>query len=334
MEFVLRKKGVWLFIFNKAKINQYVKPTIKKLGISILAIAVILEVFLIRYKPAYAVIYNDQIIGYVNSKDDFNNLVNNTILTPTDSDVAFVSLGNISYKFEYSNISMVDDNLVLDTLKNNSKNIYRVYEVSNGDEFEPVYYNNIEEAQSFINTLKTSYNTLSQDLTLTPIYLENSITEDAIKIAKEKIINNLNQKQEEAKIQSKSLNGVYFAVAPVSTGKISSRFGSRESIRNHVHKGIDIAARNGTAIKAAASGTVKNAGFNNGGYGNLVIIDHGNGIETYYGHCSKIYVSVGQTVNAGDLIAAVGSTGNSTGNHLHFEIRNNGSQVNPQNYLY
>ena len=68
--------------------------------------------------------------------------------------------------------------------------------------------------------------------------------------------------------------------------------------------------------------------------GENFFIDHGNGVETYYGHCSRLYVSVGQTVSAGDKIAAVGTTGNSTGNHLHFEIRKDGNQVNPQNYLY
>ena len=70
------------------------------------------------------------------------------------------------------------------------------------------------------------------------------------------------------------------------------------------------------------------------GYGNLIIIDHGNGITTYYGHCSKLYKKEGQKVKAGDVIAAVGNTGNSTGSHLHFEIRKNGVYVNPANYLY
>ena len=70
------------------------------------------------------------------------------------------------------------------------------------------------------------------------------------------------------------------------------------------------------------------------GYGYLIIIDHANGVQTYYGHCSKLYASVGDEVTAGDVIAAVGSTGNSTGPHLHFEIRVNGVAYNPQNYLY
>ena len=71
-----------------------------------------------------------------------------------------------------------------------------------------------------------------------------------------------------------------------------------------------------------------------GTYGNLVIISHGNGIETYYAHCSKLLVSVGQNVSSGEQIALVGSTGNSTGSHLHVEVRVNGKPVNPQNYLY
>ena len=66
----------------------------------------------------------------------------------------------------------------------------------------------------------------------------------------------------------------------------------------------------------------------------MVVINHGNGVETYYGHCSKLYVKAGQHVNQGDAIAAVGNTGNSTGPHLHLEIRLNGVAYNPQNYLY
>ena len=84
---------------------------------------------------------------------------------------------------------------------------------------------------------------------------------------------------------------------------------------------------------AAADGEVTYSGWM-GGYGNLIIISHGNGIQTYYGHCSKLYALEGEKVKAGDTIAAVGSTGYSTGNHLHFEIRKNGTQINPQKYLY
>ena len=96
---------------------------------------------------------------------------------------------------------------------------------------------------------------------------------------------------------------------------------------------MDISAKSGITIKAAATGTVKFAGYK-GSLGNLVIIESEKGIETYYGHCSKIYVKKGQKVTAGDKIAAVGQTGAATGPHLHLEIHVNGKVINPQKYLY
>lgn len=140
-------------------------------------------------------------------------------------------------------------------------------------------------------------------------------------------------KDEQEKIAKATFNGVYFSIKPV-TGTITSRYGVVESsVRDHAHGGIDIAAPYGTPIKASADGTISYSGWMSG-YGYLIIIDHENGVQSYYGHCSKLYAEVGQSVTAGDTIAAVGSTGNSTGNHVHFEIRLNGSTVNPESYIY
>ncbi len=113
-------------------------------------------------------------------------------------------------------------------------------------------------------------------------------------------------------------------------GQVSSRFGQRT--RDN-HKGIDICSPIGTDIYAADGGTVTFAGWNDGGYGYLVIIDHGNGYVTYYAHCNEVLVSEGQRVSQGDLIAYVGNTGISTGPHVHFEVRLNGTPVNPLNYM-
>ena len=120
-----------------------------------------------------------------------------------------------------------------------------------------------------------------------------------------------------------------------TSGRITSTFGGRASpggIGSTNHKGIDIANSYGTAIYAADGGTVVYAGWM-GGYGYLVQIDHGNGYVTYYGHNSSLLVSVGQHVYKGQQIARMGSTGNSTGNHCHFEVRYNGVAKNPLNYL-
>jgi murein DD-endopeptidase MepM/ murein hydrolase activator NlpD len=112
-------------------------------------------------------------------------------------------------------------------------------------------------------------------------------------------------------------------------GPITSPFGMRWG---SLHPGIDIGAPTGTPIKAAASGRVLTASYN-GGYGNLVVLDNGNGIATAYAHQSQIAVSVGETVTQGQVIGYVGSTGFSTGPHLHFEVRVNGSPVDPMGYL-
>ena len=114
-----------------------------------------------------------------------------------------------------------------------------------------------------------------------------------------------------------------------ASGTLTSNFGWRWG---RMHEGIDIGAATGTPISASAAGTVIVAGWN-GGYGNLVVIDHGGGVSTAYGHQSAIHVSVGQSVGQGTVIGAVGSTGNSTGPHLHFEVRINGSATDPLPYL-
>jgi murein DD-endopeptidase MepM/ murein hydrolase activator NlpD len=119
-------------------------------------------------------------------------------------------------------------------------------------------------------------------------------------------------------------------------GTITSPFGYRQNPFGggvEFHQGLDIAAPMGTTIEAAAGGTVIQAGWF-GGYGNFIVIDHGGGMSTGYGHCSQIFVSVGQKVQKGQAIGAVGSTGVSTGPHVHFEVRLNGKPVDPAPYLH
>lgn len=223
-----------------------------------------------------------------------------------------------------------------------------------------------EEAEEVINELKKEYDKkYTKNLGILQVYSDNysdisattskeakSVIKtelkaakkaDDIKIAKEKAKAKAKAQAKAAAAASKvvnvakasNANGVKFTVKPVS-GTITSRFGRRSSpggVGSTNHKGLDIAAPNGTSIYAAADGTVEFSGYK-GSLGKLVIINHGNGIKTYYAHCSSLKVSAGQKVSAGTNIAAVGKTGTATGYHLHFEIRVNGTSVNPQKYIY
>lgn len=166
-------------------------------------------------------------------------------------------------------------------------------------------------------------------------------------INKEIIYDGLNKNQEKVvgkKIVKQSVNTVvkvgtknpyYDEVAflsnPTNGGYLSSYFG--EIREKSVHKGIDIAKNLGESVNASLDGKVVNAGYNNGGYGNLIVIEHQGNMKTYYAHLSEIYVNVGDIVKKDDIIGTVGSTGNSTGPHLHFELRVDNKPVDPVKYI-
>ena len=120
-----------------------------------------------------------------------------------------------------------------------------------------------------------------------------------------------------------------------TSGHVTSEYGPRIhpiSGQSGFHTGIDLASPSGTPIKASKSGTVVYSGWQ-GGYGQVVIIDHGGGYRTLYAHCSKLNVVKNQKVSRGQTVALVGSTGNSTGPHLHFEVRVNNKHQNPRKYV-
>ncbi len=139
----------------------------------------------------------------------------------------------------------------------------------------------------------------------------------------------------EALHQQLAVKQAEMAVTPSiwpSSGDVSSPYGLRWG-GTDFHPGIDIANDQGTPIVATADGVVTTAGWNSGGYGNMVDIDHGNGIMTRYGHAAQVIVTAGQRVKRGQVIAYMGSTGFSTGPHVHYEVRVNGQPVNPARYL-
>jgi murein DD-endopeptidase MepM/ murein hydrolase activator NlpD len=134
----------------------------------------------------------------------------------------------------------------------------------------------------------------------------------------------------------KSLGSEYLPNIWAHLGKINNEFGFRRNPFGgrayEFHPGMDIDGERGDQVVAPANGTIIWAGYK-GGYGNMVEIDHGNGLTTCYGHMSKIEAEVGESVTRGQLIGLIGSTGRSTGPHLHFEVRLNEKPINPRHFL-
>lgn len=135
------------------------------------------------------------------------------------------------------------------------------------------------------------------------------------------------------KASSLNIGPNMLAIEPVANARVTSDYGYRTmGGRGEYHPGVDLAAPIGTPIYSTGNGVVVKAGWVRG-YGQLVEIDHGNGLITRYGHASRLYVSVGETVQANQQIAAVGCTGRCTGPHLHYEVLKNGQRENPATYL-
>ncbi len=143
----------------------------------------------------------------------------------------------------------------------------------------------------------------------------------------------LSQRQQSLGLPAMALPGGTTPTIWPARGVVSSPYGLRWN-GSDFHPGIDIANDMGTPIIATADGVVRVAGWNDGGYGNMVDIDHGNGIMTRYGHAMQVAVTAGQHVRRGQVIAYMGSTGFSTGPHVHYEVRINGQAVNPSAYLH
>ena len=307
--------------------------------IVIFATIIILATILIKYRFVYQVTISGKEVGYVTNKNKFEEKINEEIINADKVNVAFI---DVSAKPSYKLVLMDDDyntneDEIIEKIKDDALVTYKVYSVAvNGE--NAVFVNSIDEAEETVEEVKKQYEgKLDQiDIKVNEVYTNNlEQVEEAVESEEQPETAQVKVAEvvtEQKKIQSSTVNGVYFAVKPVK-GNITSRYGDQESIRSHAHSGMDICAPAGTNILAAADGKVTFSG-EQGGYGKLIIITHENGVQSYYGHCSKLYAKVGDTVKAGDLIAAVGMTGFATGNHLHFEIRINGSTVNPQKYIY
>lgn len=329
-----------MYIILKPRLLQFYNISIKLVAIVISGFLLVLAGMIIKYKPAYEVWVAGESLGYVENVEEFKEQINEEVLTEDGENIADISLEE-EPKYTMlllSRNSNTNEQEIIEKINEENKVVtYKYYQVSLNNETNKNVAT-LDEAEQVVNEIKNNYegDGLDINLQINEFYTTDAedLKEDAVEVATKDLETAVDSIKEEKEKENALavINHVKLSVLPVS-GKITSRYGVSSSIRRSTHTGLDIACSSGTAIKVVADGTVTFAAYS-GSYGNLVKVDHGNGVETWYGHCSKIYSKVGDKVKAGDVISAVGSTGNSTGPHLHFEIRINGNTVNPQNYVY
>ena len=302
------------------------------------------------FKPIYSVTLNGEFVGYSKDKSKLQAKINKYIENGDENNesVAFVQVDNLpEYKMCLLKRNIVtNDDEIFDKIKESGITYYKYYAILEGQE-EKTYVADFATAEQIVQQLKEKDSNNIDSISILELYetemIDFSSSEDAVaSLYEEKVVTPEPKKQTKiattgkvtsvgVSYQKVGLSGVNL-IRPIS-GKLTSRFGAKSSIRSGAHTGLDIAAPKGTPIKAAASGTVTFSG-RKGSYGYMTVVSHGNGVETWYAHCSKLYLSAGAKVEQGQTIAEVGSTGNSTGYHLHLEVRINGVAYNPQNYVY
>ena len=328
------------------KVLIHTRRTMKLIVLISVVLLVILGIVASFYKISYSVNINGEMVGYTDNKSKLQSKINDYIENGDNENAAFVQVESLP---EY-NICLLkrnvdtDDDKIFDLVKADGQTYYRYYAVLENQE-EKAYVSSFADAENIVNKLKEKSSSNNEKITISEKYetewKDMTSVEDAVAklyVEPKSVVVASNKKSSTGSVNTATnISGTKVSlgislVKPVS-GTISSRFGARSSIRSSAHTGLDIATSTGTPVVAAASGTVTFSGWK-GSYGYLMVITHSNGVQTYYGHCSKLYYSAGQKVSQGQKIAAVGSTGNSTGPHLHLEIRLNGVAYNPQNYLY
>lgn len=331
------------------KILIHLRTSVKFLFLIVLSAIMIVSLVAFAYKPIYSVTFNGELIGYCEDKVEMQKKINEFIENGESENVAFVQIDELP-EYELCLLKkgiVTNDEEILAKVKETGTEYYHYYAIT-VDNKEKYYVSSFSEAEDVVKKLKDKKSDNIDKIRVVEKYEKKLATfTDTDKIVKKLYV------KPEVKQTVTYASTHYQATGTMSvsrganntkkkvdigislinplSGVISSEFGGRWGT---IHKGLDIAAPAGTKIKAAAAGTVKFSGWNSGGYGNLVIISHGNGVETYYAHCSAVDVKAGQKVSQGQVVSRVGNTGDSYGNHCHFEVRVNGVAQNPRNYVY
>ena len=324
---------------NIKNIFVHIRSSLKFIFLLIIATVLIIGVVSLVYKPLYSVSIDGEFVGYTSNKSKLQKQINEYIEKGDGEQVSFIDIEVLP---EYSlclakKETETSDEVIFEKIKEAGTAYYKYYAIILDNE-EKQYVKTKEEAEGIIDALKEKKSDNINKIAYTEVnstelkeFSESESIVTALFVAPKPVVVATGGAGS-AKLTDKTYKpdlGISF-IKPTS-GTITARYRQRgyES-----HTGLDIAASTGTPIYAAAGGTVTAAGQSGSGYGTYVKISHGNGVETLYAHCSSINVSKGDTVSQGQKIAGMGSTGRSTGTHLHLEIRYNGLALNPENYVY
>lgn len=290
----------------------------------------------------YEVVLDDTVIGYTfieNSLDNIKEIVLQEYITENNIKEDMVKSFDIK-----GDIELIEDRFDVELLQTNEDLANSIYNLA--EKYPDKVKINITYLKEEINSIEPSTLIIpTEDLYLGQSKVEEGsygvkkdtkeITSESgeiiyTKIVEEEIIKDQISKKIYRGTKNPYDYGVAFLSHPTRGGFMTSGYGERW---NSFHKGIDIAGNMGDDVFASMDGKVIYAQYNDGGYGNLIIIEHEDDMNTYYGHLSDFYVKVGDKVKKGDVIGAVGSTGFSTGPHLHFELRVDNEPVDPTDYI-
>lgn len=269
--------------------------------------------FSLFYNIGYSIQIDDKFIGYTNSKHEIEVLINEYLNNTENLNGGYIKMNkSIKYKLAiFFSGKEIEQKDIIYFLRNNSTRYYKMFVLENNG--NKLFLLNSGDAHTIANDLNEFSS--NENVCISEYYDTFLICSEEAEI--NKFVSDY---------KDSTINDYYYSFKkPILRGTVTSRYGGRWG---RMHNGIDIADSLGTEIYASQDGNVIFSG-NAGAYGNLIKIEHKYGYVTYYAHCNKLLVNVGDYVKQGQLIAKMGSTGRSTGSHVHFEVRHNGEILNP-----
>lgn len=323
-------------VFNTMK---FVLFTIVSL---VLVFGAVVVTVLNTYKPVVKAYIDENFIGYFSTEQHFDEVYNELVSEKqnVDSDVKVYLESEPTFEASYVRDSLLESQDIYSNLRSQVKTEYTIYNLTVNDE-KKMTFSSKDEVNKYAEKIKEELPKLNVEISsekiaklgeLTNIEQADKITKDIIEANKPKKpapTTNTNQNYGNTAAKPAYASSSEGGVWPTVARYISSYYGWRWGT---IHTGTDIAGKYADPIYAYKSGTITYSGWANS-YGYIVKIDHGGGLSTWYAHNSKLLVKAGQYVTQGQTIALMGSTGFSTGNHVHFEVRINGVHVNSYPYI-